>query len=127
MIRNSFLIIGILSLFYGLVFLLIPNWFIDLTIAENTNIAWLRNIGAAIIGILFFGSLIIYTNPPKHLQILRLITFTSTLQTLTLIYSRFFNEFSAKNIIVIDLTIYLAIIISLYLAYLNIFKLNYFQ
>ena len=36
-------------------------------------------------------------------------------------------EFSAKNIIVIDLTIYLAIIISLYLAYLNIFKLNYFQ
>ena len=49
------------------------------------------------------GSMYIYLNPVGKLEILRLITITSFLQTLALIYSRLFDEFSAKNIIVIDL------------------------
>ena len=55
MIRNSFLIISILSLFYGMVFLLIPEWFVNFSEAKNTNIAWLRSIGASIIGLRYFN------------------------------------------------------------------------
>ena len=42
---------------YGLVFSFAPYFFAELTQAEPTNIAWLRNIGASICGILFLGLL----------------------------------------------------------------------
>ena len=51
-----------------------------------------------------------------------IITITSILQTLGLIFSRFYNEFSAQNTLVIDFTIYSAIFVSLYLVYI---LLNY--
>ena len=55
MIKSSFLIISILSLAYGLIFLFYPNWFVEISKASDTNIAWLRNIGSTIVGLLFFG------------------------------------------------------------------------
>tara|TARA_Y100000748_G_scaffold246839_1_gene211368 strand:- start:68 stop:451 length:384 start_codon:yes stop_codon:yes gene_type:complete len=127
MIRKSFLIIGILSLIYGLIFFLIPDWFINLSKAENTNIAWLRNIGASIVGILFFGNLFIFLQPSGKIHLLRIILITSFLQTLALIYSRIFNEFSAKSLIIIDLTILLAIIVTIYLFFINFYKINFFK
>ena len=50
MIRKSLIAISIFSLLYGLVFFLTPNFFAEITRADKTNIAWLRNIGAAITG-----------------------------------------------------------------------------
>ena len=57
MIKISLLLISIFSLLYGLIFSFAPFFFAELTQAEPTNIAWLRNIGASICGILFLGLL----------------------------------------------------------------------
>ena len=120
MIRKSLIAISIFSLLYGLVFLLTPNFFAEMTRADKTNIAWLRNIGAAISGVLFLGLLLVYKSPKKNYDLFMVITITSILQTLGLIFSRFFNEFSAQKTLIIDLTIYSAIFVSLYLIYILI-------
>jgi len=122
MIKNSLLFIAIFSLIYGFVFYFTPHFFADLTRADYTNIAWLRNIGASICGILFFGLLFVYKEPSKNYDLFTIITITSIFQTLGLIFSRFYNEFSAKKILLIDFTIYSAIFVTLYLIYI---LLNY--
>ena len=122
MIKISLLLISIFSLLYGLVFSFAPYFFAELTQAEPTNIAWLRNIGASICGVLFLGLLFVYRSPSNNYDLFMIITVTSILQTLGLIFSRFFNEFSAQNNVVIDFTIYSAIFVSLYLVYI---LLNY--
>ena len=122
MIKISLLLISIFSLLYGLVFSFAPYFFAELTQADPTNIAWLRNIGASICGVLFLGLLYVYRSPSKNYDLFMIITITSILQTLGLIFSRFYNEFSAQNTLVIDFTIYSAIFVSLYLVYI---LLNY--
>jgi hypothetical protein len=122
MIKISLLLISIFSLLYGLVFSFAPYFFAELTQAEPTNIAWLRNIGASICGVLFLGLLYVYRSPSKNYDLFMIITITSILQTLGLIFSRFYNEFSAQNTLVIDFTIYSAVFVSLYLVYI---LLNY--
>ena len=122
MIKISLILISIFSLLYGLVFSFAPFFFAELTQAEPTNIAWLRNIGASICGVLFLGLLFVYRSPSKNYDLFMIITVTSILQTLGLIFSRFFNEFSAQNNLVIDFTIYSAVFVSLYLVYI---LLNY--
>ena len=122
MIKISLLLISIFSLLYGLVFSFAPFFFAELTQAEPTNIAWLRNIGASICGVLFLGLLFVYRSPSKNYDLFMIITITSILQTLGLIFSRFYNEFSAQNNLVIDFTIYSAVFVSLYLVYI---LLNY--
>ena len=118
MIKISLLLISIFSLLYGLVFSFAPFFFAELTQAEPTNIAWLRNIGASICGVLFLGLLFVYRSPSKNYDLFMIITITSILQTLGLIFSRFYNEFSAQNTFVIDFTIYSAVFVSLYLTYI---------
>ena len=118
MIKKSLLLISIFSLLYGLVFLFTPYFFAELTEAQTTNIAWLRNIGASISGVLFLGLLIVYREPSHNYNLFLIITLTSVLQTFALIFSRFSNEFSAQNILIIDLTIYSAIFVSIYFVYI---------
>ncbi|MDC6448397.1 hypothetical protein PQZ42_04890 [Alphaproteobacteria bacterium] len=118
MIRASLILIALFSLIYGSIFLLIPNFFVELSEAKPINVAWLRNIGASISGVLFLGLILIYLNPSKNYDLFLIITTTSILQTIGLIFSRFYNEFSAQKTIIIDLTIYSAIIVSLYLVYI---------
>ena len=122
MIKISLLLISIFSLLYGLVFFFAPYFFAELTTAEPINIAWLRNIGASICGVLFLGLLFVYRSPSKNYDLFMIITITSILQTLGLIFSRFYNEFSAQKILMIDFTIYSAVLVSLYLVYI---LLNY--
>ena len=98
MIRLSLLVLSIFSLIYGVYFLFFPFNFVNITAAEEINIAWLRNIGASITGLLFIGLFYIYINPKKSLKLLTIITITSIIQTSALIYSRLFNEFSAKKL-----------------------------
>ena len=120
MIRLSLLIISLFSLIYGLYFLFFPFNFATITNANYDNIAWLRNIGASITGLLFLGLLFIYINPKKTYKLLIIVTITSILQTTALVYSRANNEFTAKNIMLIDLTIYSAIIVTVYLIFVVI-------
>ena len=127
MIRLSLFIISLISLAYGSVFLFFPYWFVTFSDAEIINVAWLRNIGATIVGLLFFGCFNIYYKPHGKLTLLNIITITSILQTLSLIFSRFYNEFSAKKLIVIDLTIFLAIFVCFYFVYLITYKRYFFK
>ena len=120
MIRKSLLLISIFSLLYGLIFLLAPNFFAEITGAEKTNIAWLRNIGASIFGVLFVGLLLVYKSPRKNYDLFLIITITSILQTIGLVFSRFYNEFSAQKTLLIDFTIYSAVFVSVYLVYVLI-------
>ena len=46
-------------------FFLTQNFFAEMTHAEKTNIAWLRNIGASISGVLFVGLILVYKSPRK--------------------------------------------------------------
>ena len=123
MIRLSILFLSIFSLIYGIYFLFFPYSFVNLTFAENTNIAWLRNaagVGGAITGLLFIGLLMIYLNTKGSIRLLNVIIITSIIQTSALIYSRIANEFSANNLIIIDITIYAAIIVTIYLLFISI-------
>ena len=120
MLRFSILILSIFSLLYGVYFLFFPYNFVTLTNAEDTNIAWLRNIGGAITGLLFFGLLFIFIEPNKSIKLLKVIIITSVLQTTALIYSRTFGEFSANKMFIIDLTIYSALIVTVYLIFISI-------
>ena len=61
-------------------------------------------------------------NPKGKFELLKIITITSILQTLALIYSRFFQEFSAQNLIVIDLTIVIAVLVTAYFIYIALFR-----
>ena len=67
MFRSSLILIALFSLIYGLIFLLIPNFFVELSEAQQINVAWLRNIGASITGVLFLGLILVYLNPYKKL------------------------------------------------------------
>ena len=120
MIKLSILFLSIFSLIYGIYFLFFPYSFVNLTVAETTNIAWLRNLGGAITGLLFIGLFMIYLNTKGSIKLLNVIIVTSTIQTSALIYSRLSNEFSASNLIIIDITIYAAIIVTVYLLYISI-------
>ena len=120
MIRLSLLILSIFSLIYGVFFLFFPYSFVLITSAQEINVAWLRNIGASITGLLFIGLLYIYISPEKSLKLLTIITITSIIQTSALIYSRLFNEFSAKKLLLIDITIYSALIVTFYLIFITI-------
>ena len=103
-----------------MVFFFAPNFFAEITEADKINIAWLRNIGASISGLLFVGLLLVYKSPKKNYDLFLVITITSILQTIGLIFSRFFNEFSAQKTVIIDFTIYSAIFVSIYLVYVLI-------
>ena len=127
MLKNFFLTISILSLLYGILFLFLPYLFVDISIAKTTNIAWLRSIGASIIGVLFFGCLSIYLNPIGKFELLKIITLTSFLQTSGLIYSRFKSEFSAQNLLVIDATILLAIVTTLIFLIIAVYRKKFFE
>ena len=48
------------------------------------------------------------------------IIITSVIQTSALIYSRIQNEFSANNLIIIDITIYAAIFVTIYLIFISL-------
>ena len=127
MLKNFFLTISILSLLYGILFLFLPYLFVDISIAKITNIAWLRSIGASIIGVLFFGCLSIYLNPIGKFELFKIIILTSFLQTSGLIYSRFKSEFSAQNLLVIDATILLAIVTTLIFLIIAVYQKKFFE
>ena len=70
----------------------------------------------------FLRLFLVYKSPLKNYDLLKIITTTSLLQTLGLIFSRFSNEFLSQKNLIIDLTIYSAVFVNLYLIYI---LLNY--
>ena len=62
----------------------------------------------------------IYLNTNGSIRLLNVIIITSIIQSSALIYSRISNEFSANNLIIIDITIYAAIFVTIYLIFISL-------
>ena len=118
MIKFFLFIICLFSLVIGLVFAILPEWFLSKKLLNTNNIFFMRYIGATILGINFLGCFSLYYKPHGKISLLRIISLTSLFQTFSLIYSRFYNEFLVTNLLFIDLAIICAILTSIYLLYL---------
>lgn len=99
------------SLGYGLTLLLVPEVFCDLLDAEKVNIAWLRTIGAALLGTNVIGSWLWLKSP--SLDMGRVQFATATLEALGMAGSLVFDEFTANNIWMVQASVVLAFGVSL--------------
>ncbi len=99
------------SLGYGLTLLLVPEVFCDLLDAEKVNIAWLRTIGAALLGTNVIGSWLWLKSP--SLDMGRVQFATATLEALAMAGSLVLDEFTANNIWMVQASVVLAFGVSL--------------
>ena len=81
----------------GLVFFFFPHYYAALEGANFENIAWLRNLGAALIAVNGVGALLAYKDPRREKKLYDVVLLASSLETLGLIWSTFKWEFSATS------------------------------
>jgi hypothetical protein len=98
------------SLGYGLTLLLIPEVFCDLLDAEKVNTAWLRTIGAALLGTNVVGSWLWLKSPSMDMG--RVQFATATLEALAMAGSLVFDEFTANNIWMVQASVVLAFVVA---------------
>ena len=103
--KISLQICGWSSLLMGLVFFLYPHYYAQLEGASYENIAWLRNLGAALISVNGIGALLASSNPNKERKLYDVVLLSSCLETIALAWSTYHWEFSAtvKEYIIIPL------------------------
>lgn len=102
------------SLGYGLFLLCAPDLFCDLIKADAVNIAWLRTIGAALLGTNVVGSWLWLNNPTLELG--RVLTITAGLQAIAMSASLRLGEFTAEKIWIIQASIVLAVLVTIGLS-----------
>lgn len=101
-------ICGWSSLFMGGIFFLNPYFYASIEGANFENIAWLRNLGAALISVNGIGALLAASDPIKEKKLYDIVLLASCLETIALSWSTYSWEFSA--------TVHELIIIPLILA-----------
>ena len=103
--KISLQICGWSSLLMGLIFFLYPHFYAQLEGANYENIAWLRNLGAALISVNGIGALLASSNPSKERKLYDVVLLSSCLETIALSWSTYHWEFSAtvKEYIIIPL------------------------
>ena len=99
------------SLAYGLVLVLAPDDFCELLQADPVNTAWLRTIGAALLGTNVLGSWLWLRNP--NLDMGRVQTTTAGLEAAAMGASLLLREFTADNIWMVQVSVFLAIIVTI--------------
>jgi len=99
------------SLAYGLVLILAPDLFCDMLQADVVNTAWLRTIGAALLGTNVLGSWLWLRNP--SLDMGRVQTATAGLEATAMGGSLLLGEFTAGNIWMVQASVFLAIIVTI--------------
>ncbi len=99
------------SLAYGLVLILAPDLFCDILQAEAVNTAWLRTIGAALLGTNVLGSWLWLKNP--GLDMGRVQTTTAGLEAAAMGVSLLLGEFTAENIWMVHASVILALIVTI--------------
>ena len=95
--KLTLLICGVSSLLMGLVFFFFPHYYAALEGANFENIAWLRNLGAALIAVNGVGALLAYKHPRREIKLYDVVLLASSLETLALIWSTLKWEFSATS------------------------------
>jgi len=101
------------SIGMGLIFFLIPEWYAELEGANTENIAWLRNLGAALIAVNGVGALLAASNPSNERKLYDVVMLASVLETLALGWSTFKWEFTATEEIFITGPLILAALVSI--------------
>ncbi len=99
------------SLAYGLVLILAPDLFCDILQADAVNTAWLRTIGAALLGTNVLGSWLWLRNP--SLDMGRVQTTTAGLEATAMGVSLLLGEFTADNIWMVQASVFLALIVTI--------------
>tara|TARA_Y100000589_G_C26950261_1_gene546184 strand:+ start:243 stop:605 length:363 start_codon:yes stop_codon:yes gene_type:complete len=99
------------SLVYGLALILAPDGFCELLQADPVNTAWLRTIGAALLGTNVLGSWLWLRNP--NLDMGRVQTVTAGLEAVAMGASLLLGEFTADNIWMVQASVFLALIVTI--------------
>jgi len=95
---------------YGLMLLIVPDVFCDLLKAEAVNTAWLRTIGAALIGTNVVGCWLWLQSPSVDMGKVQFAT--ATLEALAMATSLILDEFTAQNIWMVQASVVLAVIVA---------------
>ena len=95
--KLTLLICGVSSLLMGMVFFFFPHYYATLEGANFENIAWLRNLGAALIAVNGVGALLAYKDPRREIKLYDVVLLASSLETLALTWSTIEWEFSATS------------------------------
>lgn len=106
-------ICGWSSIAMGMVFFLIPEWYAELEGASVENIAWLRNLGAALVSVNGVGALLAARDPVKERTLYNVVMLASILETLALGWSTLTWEFSATEEIFITGPLAVAALVSI--------------
>ena len=101
------------SIGMGLIFFLIPEWYAELEGANTENIAWLRNLGAALIAVNGVGALLAASNLSNERKLYDVVMLASVLETLALGWSTVKWEFTATEEIFITGPLILAALVSI--------------
>ena len=99
------------SMGYGLFLILVPDLFCDILQAEAVNTAWLRTIGAALLGTNVLGSWLWLKSP--SLDMGRVQTATAGLEALAMSISLLLGEFTADNIWMVQASVVLAVLVTI--------------
>ena len=93
--KLTLIICGWSSLLMGGVFFLFPHLYADLEGATFDNIAWLRNLGAALIAVNGIGAILAASDPQKEKKLYDVVLLASCLETIALSWSTYHWEFTA--------------------------------
>ncbi len=93
-VRVLLLVIAVLSLVYGLVFVLSPGVFARLSEADPVNLGWLRNVGAALVTVQGLGTFLALRGR-GNTDLLLVLGIASLAETAALAVSLARAEFSA--------------------------------
>ena len=109
-------ICGWSSIGMGLIFFLIPGWYAELEGATTENIAWLRNLGAALVAVNGVGALLAAEDPDRERRLYDVVMLASVLETIALAWSTLMWEFSATEAVFITGPLALAALVSVALV-----------
>ena len=104
------------SIAMGLVFFLVPDWYAELEGATTDNIAWLRNLGAALVAVNGVGALLAAQDPVAERRLYDVVMLASVLETVALAWSTLTWEFTATEAIFITGPLALAALVSVALV-----------
>ena len=109
-------ICGWSSIGMGLIFFLIPGWYAELEGATTENIAWLRNLGAALVAVNGVGALLAAEDPERERRLYDVVMLASVLETIALAWSTLMWEFSVTEAVFITGPLALAALVSVALV-----------
>ena len=99
------------SLGYGLTLFLMPDMFCDMIEAEKVNTAWLRTIGAALLGTNVVGCWLWLKTPSIDMGKVQFVT--AGLEAIAMTVSLILGEFTAEKIWMVQASVGLAIVVAL--------------